>query len=197
MAAQFTRGLLVGVALFTLIACTPVVAPGAAATPEAAATPSPQSEALPTAPAAPATTVPTPETEEEATGEATEEVEEETMTPPPANTSASNAASSEVAALAQADLAERLSLPVEQIEVQEVRAVTWPDAGLGCPQPDMMYAQVETEGWLIRLSAGGEMYFYHSGSDQKPFLCETLSEIIPNTTPKADELLPPPGRDID
>jgi hypothetical protein len=129
--------------------------------------------------------VTTPEAQEEVE----EEVEEETMTPQPAN--------NEVAALAVQDLAARLSVPAEQIQVREVRAVTWPDASLGCPQPGMMYAQVTQDGLLIRLSVGEEMYFYHSGSDQKPFLCEQLGEVIPNLTPKADELLPPPGRDID
>jgi hypothetical protein len=167
MAALFRRWLVVGIALFAMLACTPIVAPGAVDTPEVAATPAPQSEQTP----------------------ATPEAEEETMAPQPAN--------NEVAALAAEDLAARLSVPVEQIQVREVRAVTWPDASLGCPQPGMMYAQVTQDGLLIRLSVGEEMYFYHSGSNQKPFLCEQLSEVIPNMTPKVDELLPPPGRDID
>ena len=175
MAAKLSRWLVVGVALFAMIACTPIVAPGTVATAEVTATPAPPSEQTPMTP--------------EAVDEAQEEVEEETMTPQPANY--------EVAALAVEDLAARLSVPVEQIQVREVRAVTWPDASLGCPQPGMMYAQVTQDGLLIRLSAGQEMYFYHSGTNQKPFLCEQLSQIIPNLTPKADELLPPPGSDID
>jgi hypothetical protein len=168
MVAQFTRGLLIGIGLFTIIACTPVVAPGTAATPEVAAT------------------VPV-------TGVMTPEAEEETMTPQPTDPAANH----EIVALSVADLAERLSIAVDQIKVLEVRAVTWPDASLGCPQPGMVYAQVLQEGWLIRLGAGGEMYFYHSGRDQKPFLCEQLSQIIPKLTPKVDELIPPPDSEID
>jgi hypothetical protein len=163
-------------ALLAMIACTPVAAPGSIASPEAAATPSPGS-ALPMSTAIPATVVMAPE------------VEEVTMTPQPAD--------QEVATLAKADLAERLTIPVEQIDLLEVRAVTWPDSSLSCPQPGMMYAQVQQQGLLIRLGAAGEMYFYHSGPDQKPFLCEQLSQILSTATPKVDELVPPPDSEID
>src|SRR5690606_21173639 len=95
-----------------------------------------------------ATVVPTTEV----TIEVTTEVEEENV----------NRRASDVAALAQQDLAERLGIPVDQVEVREVRQVTWPDASLGCPQPGQVYAQVTQEGLLIRLSANGSMYFYHS-----------------------------------
>ncbi|MDX1418123.1 MAG: hypothetical protein R3293_28235, partial [Candidatus Promineifilaceae bacterium] len=71
---------------------------------------------------------------------------------------------------AAADLARRLKIGVDQITVREARAVVWPDAGLGCPQPGMAYAQVQQEGMLIRLHAAGALYFYHSGADGQPFL---------------------------
>ena len=77
-----------------------------------------------------------------------------------------------MAALAVDDLAQQLGIPASDIEVREVRAVTWPDSSLGCPEPGMMYAQAEQDGYLIRLSARGEIYHYHSGGGQAPFLCE-------------------------
>ena len=73
---------------------------------------------------------------------------------------------------AAADLAERLSVDVTQIEVVAVEDVAWPDAGLGCPQPGMMYAQVVTPGMRIILAVDGQEYTYHSGRNQPPFLCE-------------------------
>jgi hypothetical protein len=73
---------------------------------------------------------------------------------------------------AQEDLAKRLAVPVNQIELIEVRDVVWPDKGLGCPQPGMAYTQVQVDGLLIRLRAGGRLYEYHSGGDRPPFLCE-------------------------
>ena len=53
-------------------------------------------------------------------------------------------------------------LPKSDIKVVSVEAVQWPDTSLGCPQPDMMYAQVVTPGYRIILEAGGQVYEYHS-----------------------------------
>jgi hypothetical protein len=97
---------------------------------------------------------------------------------------------------ARQDLAQRLSLPVDQIEVREVRKVNWPDSSLGCPQEGKTYAQEPEPGLLIRLSASGSMYFYHSGVSAEPFLCEN-SPLLPEVTPKFDEFVPPPGEEID
>ena len=107
------------------------------------------------------------------------------------------ASPTELVVMAQADLAERLATTVEQIAVREVREVTWPDASLGCPQPGMAYAQAVQYGLLIRLSVNGEMYLYHSGEAQKPFLCEGSKFVLPDITPKGDEFVPPPDSEID
>jgi hypothetical protein len=60
------------------------------------------------------------------------------------------------------DLSQRTGLPKRDIKVQSVEVVQWPDTSLGCPQPDMMYAQVVTPGYRIVLEAGGQTYEYHS-----------------------------------
>ncbi len=103
----------------------------------------------------------------------------------------------DVVTKAVSDLAGRLSVSADAIDVLEVRPVTWPDASLGCAEPGMVYAQVAQDGLLIRLDAGGEMYFYHSGADQKPFLCEETAQVVPKVTPKTDEFVPPPGSETD
>jgi hypothetical protein len=95
------------------------------------------------------------------------------------------------------DLALRLEVPVEQINLLEVRQVTWPDTSLGCPQPGTAYTQTPQEGLLIRLGVGREMYFYHSGDDRIPFLCDETSQVLPKVTPKDDEFVPPPDLEID
>ena len=74
--------------------------------------------------------------------------------------------------LAKQDLAQRLSIGVEQIEVLEARFAVWPDTSLGCPQPGMAYLQVQRDGSLIRLSVEGRVYEYHSGAGRPLFLCE-------------------------
>jgi hypothetical protein len=73
--------------------------------------------------------------------------------------------------IAVSDLAQRLSITVEQIEVASATLKEWPDASLGCPQPGMQYAQVMTDGALIVLEVNGKAYNYHAGGSRTPFLC--------------------------
>jgi hypothetical protein len=95
---------------------------------------------------------------------------------------------------AQQDLAARLGLSVADIQPLEVQAVVWPDRGLGCPAPDMMYIQVPEDGAIIRLAVGGKVFEYHSGASRPPFLCEQ-----PQTSPgipPGDPPQPPPGMGV-
>lgn len=73
---------------------------------------------------------------------------------------------------AKKDLAQRLSVDMEQIELLAAESVVWPDSSLGCPEPGMAYLQVLQDGMLILLSVGGQAYEYHSGGSRGPFLCE-------------------------
>jgi len=72
---------------------------------------------------------------------------------------------------AKGDLAARLSITIDEIEVLEATSVVWPDASLGCPKPDMRYKQVQVDGVLIRLQAGGQVCEYHGCGSRGLFLC--------------------------
>ncbi|WP_322512885.1 hypothetical protein [Chloroflexus sp.] len=82
---------------------------------------------------------------------------------------------------AKQDLAQRLGIDVAAIEVVSVEAVTWPDGALGCPRPGMAYIQVLIDGLRILLRVGDQLYPYHSGNNQPPFLCE--AQIGPRAQP--------------
>jgi hypothetical protein len=86
---------------------------------------------------------------------------------------------------AKEDLAQRLSIPVDQIVALEAKAVVWPDSSLGCPQPGMKYRQVPMDGALIVLQAQGLDYQYHSGGGRGLFLCEKVYKD-PNPPPQID-----------
>lgn len=60
----------------------------------------------------------------------------------------------------KADLSKRLNVPVEQIKVASVKAQVFPDASLGLPRPDEMYAQVLTPGFVVNLQRGETLYLY-------------------------------------
>lgn len=95
--------------------------------------------------------------------------QEESPMPTPADANAA-AAPSEVE-MATADLAERMSVDISEVEVVSVQSVDWRDGSLGCPEPGMMYAQVIVPGMRIVLAVDGEEYEYHSGRNRDPFLC--------------------------
>jgi hypothetical protein len=62
---------------------------------------------------------------------------------------------------AKAHLAETLKLPAKEIVLESAKETKWPDASLGCPEKDRMYAQVVTPGWTVVLKAGGRTHEVH------------------------------------
>ena len=49
--------------------------------------------------------------------------------------------------------------------LESTEQVDWPDASLGCPQPDQTYAQVVTPGFRMAFSFEGETYAVHTNTD--------------------------------
>jgi hypothetical protein len=68
----------------------------------------------------------------------------------------------QLVAQSRADLARRLVLSVDSVQLIRAAAVDWPDSSLGCPRPGLMYAQMVTPGYLIVLGANGKEYEYHA-----------------------------------
>lgn len=73
--------------------------------------------------------------------------------------------------IAVADLAQRLGIGADKIEVDSATLEQWPDSSLGCPEKGMQYAQVLTDGALIVLTSGAKTYKYHAGGSRPPFYC--------------------------
>jgi hypothetical protein len=65
--------------------------------------------------------------------------------------------------MAISDLSKTESLDKALISVESADVTEWSDTGLGCPKEGMMYAQVITPGYKIKLRAIGKEYFYHAG----------------------------------
>lgn len=95
--------------------------------------------------------------------------------------------SNPLAELAVANLAQRLDIPEDDIEVVRSESVSWPNGAIGCPEPGMMYTQAIVEGFQIVLEAGDRYYDYHSGGEGPPFLCESDAEDGGHSSP------PPPS----
>ena len=70
------------------------------------------------------------------------------------------------------DLAARLKITPENVQVVSVETMDWPDTSLGCPQPGMFYAQVITLGYRIVLSAEGNQVQYHADKKGRVVTCK-------------------------
>jgi hypothetical protein len=78
-------------------------------------------------------------------------------------------------AAARADLAKRYGFDPTAIVVEKVEAVTWLNAGLGCPTYERSYDPTPVPGYRIVLRAGDRQFKYHGAADDdSPFLCEFL-----------------------
>jgi hypothetical protein len=53
------------------------------------------------------------------------------------------------------EAANKAGVSMSDIEVTSVKAMTFNDAALGCPEPGKMYAQVLTPGFIVLLDADG------------------------------------------
>lgn len=140
---------LLGVALFGLISCQPI---------------SPSAAPLAATATSEATTMPHPT--RPLTLDTSKVITQENIVSQPIPTDNPQVAQ------AIKDLARRLSVSLDKITVARAEAVTWPDGGLGCPQPGMAYIQVQQDGMRIVLNVDGKEYHYHSGERRPPFLCE-------------------------
>ncbi len=63
-----------------------------------------------------------------------------------------------------ADASAKTGVPVSELVVREARLVTWPDAGLGCPEPGMVYTQVQVDGFKVVVVAGMRVLDYRGGN---------------------------------
>jgi hypothetical protein len=69
-----------------------------------------------------------------------------------------------------ADAANRAGVTPDQVVVVSAESVTFPDGGLGCPEPGMAYTQMLVDGYKIVLEANGITYDYR-GSGTNFRLC--------------------------
>jgi hypothetical protein len=86
---------------------------------------------------------------------------------PPAKPELNLSAEAEkLVALAKADLAAHLGVSEGEVIVHNVVPAQFPDASLGVPEPDMVYAQVIHDGYMIHIEVDGK-YFQYNGSGDR------------------------------
>ena len=77
----------------------------------------------------------------------------------------------ELAEKAKADLADRLKVSIDQVELLKIVPAKWPYDSVGCPLPDGASIDTSTPGYQILLSANEEQYMYHTDGKDWIGLC--------------------------
>ena len=67
--------------------------------------------------------------------------------------------------------ADRLGVDVDELTIEMVEPMDWPDTSLGCPKEGQFYAQVITPGYLVLVSANGTMVEYHTNESDHVVFC--------------------------
>jgi hypothetical protein len=73
--------------------------------------------------------------------------------------------------IAKRDLARRLEITPEEIEVVRIEKAEWPDTSLGCAEPGLARRPVAVPGYRLILSARGREYVYHTGRQSGVVYC--------------------------
>ncbi len=60
------------------------------------------------------------------------------------------------------DLADRLGLSPDAVELGLATPAAWPTAALGCPESGQVYASQQVRGFRIPLTANGRTWYYHT-----------------------------------
>jgi hypothetical protein len=79
----------------------------------------------------------------------------------------------EVVNQAITELTKELFIPSDQIFLISAQSVVWSDSSLGCPQPDMNYLMVLTEGYRVVLAVDDEPYYYHANKRGYGIFCDS------------------------
>ena len=82
---------------------------------------------------------------------------------------------------ARQDLANRLSIELDEVSLSGAAQVIWRSGALGCLKPGMEYTQMLVKGALIMLRVGHTPYRYHATITGEPFFCADSQAEAPYT----------------
>lgn len=140
----FPQLILPGLAAVLLLACAPPVPPAAA----------PTATSAPVIPTVGSTPTPGP-------------------VPSPTLAPAGASINIQATLAAQQITADVLGVAPDQVKVLGVTPMEWRDTSLGCPQPDMMYAQVITPGYQAQVEVDGQLHDVHMDENGQGVVCTT------------------------
>lgn len=97
----------------------------------------------------------------------------------PTATASSTGGLENLIARTRQDLASRLAISPDDVQLVETLEMEWTDSSLDCPQLDMAYLPVVTPGYRILLEVNSQIYEYHTNRDSYFVYCEDSLPPIP------------------
>ena len=85
------------------------------------------------------------------------------------------------------DAARRTASRREQVTVESLASVTWPDGALGCPEPGRLYTQSLVPGYRLVLRVGEQRLLYHAGNRGTFTFCPAERATLPAATGTVDD----------
>jgi hypothetical protein len=79
---------------------------------------------------------------------------------------------------ARQDLAGRLDVNVDNVQVASVEEVVWSDSSYGCPAPGMAYIPGNEDGLRIVLAIGDEVHEYRLAGSLEPHYCDPSTGLV-------------------
>ena len=78
---------------------------------------------------------------------------------------------------ARTDLASRLNIGIDEVQLSGMTSVMWRSGAMGCPQEGKQYTDALVPGLLIMLRVGNKAHRYHGIPAGEPFFCpDNLAE---------------------
>ena len=77
------------------------------------------------------------------------------------------------------DLATRIKVAEDIINVREARSVQWGSGAMGCPKPGMNYTQAIVPGVRLLREVNETIYHYHGGTGKSLFYCPAERATAP------------------
>lgn len=74
----------------------------------------------------------------------------------------------------KAEIAADAGVAARDVTIISAEAVTFPDGGLGCPMPGLVYTQVQVDGFIVVGMAAGATFDYRGTSPTDLTRCEKL-----------------------
>jgi hypothetical protein len=83
----------------------------------------------------------------------------------------------DVLELTRGQAAERVGVPLDQVQVLSIEPTEWSNLGLGCLAAGLRFGEVTIPGYIVQVDAAGTMLTYHTDRGLRAIVCEAGPQV--------------------